>query len=141
MKTIENTQIRRMLVVTGMAFSSLILFSANSATIKGRVTDRNNQPVEYATAVLKNPATDKFVTGTVCNDKGEYEFENVEPGEYILSTDMIGYHETNASKLTVKENPDRPFKQIVVMNENPDRSITVVAKRRISQNDNQTAQR
>ncbi len=136
MKTIENSQIRRMLVVSGMAFSSIVLFSANSATIQGRVTDRNNQPVEYATAVLKNPATDKFVTGTVCNDKGEYEFENLEPGEYILSTDMIGYQETTTNKLTVKENPDRPFKQVVVMNEKPDESITVVGKRRISANDN-----
>jgi len=141
MKTIENSQIKRMLVVTGMAFSSILFFSAYSATLKGRVTDNNHQPVEYATAVLKNAATDKFITGAVCNDKGEYTIENVEPGEYTLSTNMIGYEKTNTDKIAVDAKSNSVVNKDVTMNETPDKSITVVAKRINSQNFNQTAER
>jgi len=141
MKTIENFQIKRMLVVTGMAFSSILFFSAYSATLKGRVTDNNYQPVEYATAVLKNAASDKFVTGAVCDDKGEYTIENVEPGEYTLSTNMTGYEKTNTEKIAVDAKSDSVVNQDVVMTENPDKSITVVAKRTNSQSNNQTAER
>ena len=126
-----------MLVVAGMAFSSFFLFAANSATITGQVTDSNNQPVEYATAVLNNPTTGQFVTGAVCNDKGEYTLENVEPGEYILSTNLIGYEKTT-EKITVNANQPRVVKEDVVMNENPEKSITVVAKKLPG---NQTAER
>jgi hypothetical protein len=49
--------------------------------VKGRVKDENNQPVEYATAVLKNSITNQFITGVVCNNKGEFEINNVKPGE------------------------------------------------------------
>jgi len=137
MKTIRNYQVRRMLVVTGMAFSSFFLFAANSATVTGQVTDSNNQPVEYATAVLNNSSTGQFISGAVCNDKGEYIIENVEPGEYILSTNMIGY-EKKTEKITVKANQPTVVKEDVVMNENPEKSITVVAKKL---NGNQTAER
>jgi len=141
MKTIKNYQFRRMLVISGMAFFSCMLFAEGSVVIKGRVMDENNQPVEYATAVLKNSKTNKFVTGTVCNSKGEYSLENVAPGEYELSTKMIGYEKRDSQKILVNKYQHWVVEKDVVMNEKPEKSIVVTAKKIVNANDNQTAQR
>ena len=141
MKTIKNYQFKRVLALSGFAFFSFLLYAGNSGVIKGRVVDENNQPVEYATAVLKNSKTNKFVTGAVCNYKGEYVIENVEPGEYVLSTKMIGYRLTKAQKIVVDKGQKRLIEKDVVMNETPENSIVVVAKKAPYTNNLQTAQR
>ena len=141
MKTIKNYQVKRMLVLSGMAFFSFMLFAEGSGVIKGRVIDENNQPVEYATTVLKNANTNKFVTGTVCNYKGEYIIENVEPGEYELSTKMIGYEKTETQKVVVNKDKCRVVEKDVVMIEKPDKSIVVTARKATTENNKQTAER
>ena len=141
MKTIKNYQFKRMLVLSGMAFFSFMLFAEGSGVIKGRVIDEKNQPVEYATAVLKNSKTNKFVSGTVCNYKGEYIIENVEPGEYELSTKMIGYEKKETQKIVVNKYQYIVVEKDVIMNEKPEKSIVVTAKKIINANDNQTAER
>ena len=141
MKTIKNYQFKRVLVLSGFAFFSFLLYAGNSGVIKGRVVDENNQPVEYATAVLKNSTTNKFVTGAVCNYKGEYVIEDVEPGEYVLSTKMIGFGKTESQKIVVDKKQNRVIEKDVVMNETPDKSIVVVAKKATYANNLQTAER
>ena len=141
MKTIKNYQSKRMLVLSGMAFFSFMLFAEGSGVIKGRVIDENNQPVEYATTVLKNANTNKFVTGTICNYKGEYVIENIEPGEYELSTKMIGYEKTETHKIVINKNQKKVIEKDIVMTEKPEKSIVVTARKTSTANNNQTAQR
>ena len=141
MKTIKNYQFKRVLVITGLAFLSFAVYAEDSGVIKGRVVDENNQPVEYATAVLKNSKTNKFVTGAVCNYKGEYVIEDVDPGEYLLSTKMIGYEKAETHKIVVDKNAHRVVKKDVVMTENPQKSIVVVARKTTNANNLQTASR
>jgi len=141
MKTIKNYQFKRVLVLTGMAFFSFLLFAEGSGVIKGRVMDENNQPVEYATAVLRNSQTNKFVTGAVSNYNGEFVIENVDQGEYILSTKMIGYQKTDTKNIVVDKNQHRVVKKDVVMNETPEKSIVVKAKKTTYGNNLQTAER
>ena len=141
MKTIKNYQFKRMLVLSGLAFFSCMLFAEGSGVIKGRVIDENNQPVEYATTVLKNANTNKFVAGTVCNYRGEYVIENIEPGEYELSTKMIGYEKAETQKIVVTKGQKRVIEKVVVMNEKPEKSVVVTAKKSTTETNNQTAQR
>lgn len=141
MKTNKNYQFKRMFVLTGMAFFSFLLYAGDNGVIKGRVLDEKNQPVEYATAVLKNPTTNKFVTGAVCNNKGEFVIKNVHQGEYIVSTNMIGYEKKESKKIVVDSKQNKVVQQNIVMKEVPEKSILVVAKKRTSKNDNQTAER
>ena len=139
MKTIKDSQSKRMLLLTGMVFFSFMLFAESFGVIKGRVTDNNNQPVEFATAVLRNAETNKFVTGAVCNYKGEFVIEDVAQGEYTLSTNMIGYKEKEPLKVSIDQK--KLVEKEVVMNEIPEKSIVVVAKRISSERNLQTAQR
>ncbi|MDD4967939.1 MAG: carboxypeptidase regulatory-like domain-containing protein [Paludibacter sp.] len=130
MKTTINFQVKRMLVVSGLAFFSFVSYVNASGVIKGQVMDENNQPVEYATAVLKDSKTNKFVTGTISNNKGEFVINDVKPGEYKLSTQMIGYEKKDLPKIVVATNKNQVVEKKVVMNETPSKSIVVVAKKK-----------
>lgn len=88
----------------------LICFSVNAifataevstVTVKGKVIDEKNQPIEYATATLISPATKEIVKGEVCNQKGEFTIHKVNKGEYILSVSMLGYDRLETEKLVV----------------------------------------
>ena len=133
MKAINFSQVKRMVVVTGMSFFSFLLFAEGSGVVKGQVMDENNQPVEYATAVLNNSKTNEFVTGNVCNNKGEFEIDNVEPGEYTLSVSMIGYSKTTTDKVVLKSKLNPVVEKNVVLNETPDKVIVIVAKKKHNQ--------
>ena len=141
MKTSRNFQFKRVLVLSGIAFFSFLSYVHASGVIKGQVIDENNQPVEYATAVLKNSKTNQFVTGAVCNYKGEFVLEDVNPGEYVLTTNMIGYEKKNSQKIVVDRNQNRIVEKKVVMNEIPQKSIVVVGKKNASYKNLQMAER
>jgi len=128
MKTINFSQFKRMLVITGMAFFSFLLYAENFGQVKGQVLDAKNQPVEYATAVLKTAKTHKFVLGVVCNEKGEYMLKNIKPGKYILSVSMIGYKKNESQNLIVKNN-DTNEEKITLYDAPESQNIVVVAKR------------
>jgi hypothetical protein len=141
MKTSRNFQFRRVLVLSGIAFFSFLTYVNASGVIKGQVIDENNQPVEYATAVLKNSKTNQFVTGAVCNYKGEFVLEDVNPGEYVLTTNMIGYEKKNLQKIVVDKNQNRIVEKKVIMNEVPEKSIVVLGKKAASDKNSQIAER
>lgn len=138
MKTIKISQFNKMLALTAIAFFSFTFYATASGVIKGQVLDENNQPVEYATAVLKNSKTNQFVAGAVCNYKGEFVLEDVNPGEYVLSTKMIGY-EKKDSKVVVDKGRKRAVEKKMVMNEVPQKSIVIVGKKTASASYFQTA--
>lgn len=73
-----------------------------SVTIKGKVTDEQNQPVEFATAALINSKSKEIVKGEVCNEKGEFAILKVAPGEYILTVSMVGYEKTETSTIRIE---------------------------------------
>ena len=63
--------------------------SSGQSFIKGRVKDRQ-QNLSSATVLLLNP--DSALVKAVATDKsGEFSFENIAPGNYIVSSSVIGY--------------------------------------------------
>ena len=80
--------------------------TAATVTLKGKVTDEQNQPVEYATATLINPSSKEIVKGEVCNNKGEFTISKIEPGEYILSVSMVGFEKMETMRIKAEtKNP------------------------------------
>ncbi|MFM2292884.1 MAG: hypothetical protein RIS29_2697 [Bacteroidota bacterium] len=77
------------------------LFSASSVTVKGKITDTNNQPVQYATAQLINSKTNKLVQGKIADANGEFTLNDVIAGEYKLSVSMVGYAQETDSTITI----------------------------------------
>ena len=84
-------------IILKFCFATLLMLQVgiinaanNFTTIKGKVTDEKNQPVEFATAALISPKTQEIVKGEVCNEKGEFTIPKIEKGEYLLSIGRQG---------------------------------------------------
>ena len=65
---------------------------AKIGTVTGRVIDQNlNQPVPYATVVIKSTEDGSAVTGGITAEDGTFEIEKIEEGNHILEIQFIGY--------------------------------------------------
>lgn len=89
----KNTKMKS--VLSNLLLSlSLIWASSTMAqtyTIKGRVTDRdNNQPMEFANIALLTPSDSALIAGGMSDLDGTFSFES-EKGEYLLRVGFIGY--------------------------------------------------
>lgn len=74
------------LIVYILLFGTCFAFS--QVNYKGKVINKNNQPIEFADVVLFN--NEQIIKGTVTNDKGEFLIDNVK-GDYVLKVSFLGY--------------------------------------------------
>ncbi|HJV77669.1 MAG TPA: outer membrane beta-barrel protein [Paludibacter sp.] len=131
MKPSKNLHFNRVLALFCLALISGMLFAEPSGIIKGRVTDSNNQPIEFATAALINYKTNKLEKGQVSNNKGEFVITKVNPGEYILAITMTGYAKTETEKISINQkNP--VVEKVVVLKESARQlaNVEVVSKKK-----------
>lgn len=131
MKPSKNLHFNRVLALFCLALISGMLFAEPSGIIKGRVTDSNNQPIEFATAALINYKTNKLEKGQVSNNKGEFMITKVNPGEYILAITMTGYAKTETEKISINQkNP--VVEKVVVLKESAHQlaNVEVVSKKK-----------
>jgi len=63
-----------------------------SVNISGVLLDSTlNEGLPFVNVVLKNEGDSSFVSGTITNEKGEFELKNVAPNSYLLYISYIGY--------------------------------------------------
>ncbi|HSH50215.1 MAG TPA: TonB-dependent receptor [Bacteroidales bacterium] len=73
------------------------LMSLAQSSITGKITDlQTKEPISFANITLGNKK------GTVSNEKGIYQLNNLKAGEYILRITHLGY-EKSACKITLQE--------------------------------------
>lgn len=67
---------------------SASIYSQNSSSINGQLIDAefNNEPLAFGTISIKGT-----VNETTANLDGNYSFENLSPGEYVLVYSFVGY--------------------------------------------------
>ena len=71
-------------------FASIFAMQAQkNGVLSGKVTDKNNAPISYASVVLKENG--KIVTGGITDDGGLYEIKNLELKNYSVEIQFIGY--------------------------------------------------
>jgi len=132
MKSKRNLQLNRMFVIACLTFLTHLLYAETSGTIKGRVTDSKNNPVEFATASLVNSTTKKLVKGEICNAKGEFLIDKIKPGEYILAVSMIGFAKSESEKLVIDSKANKVIEKNIVLSETSQQlgSVEVVATKK-----------
>jgi iron complex outermembrane receptor protein len=59
--------------------------------IKGLVTDTANTPVPYCAMAILNAKDSSLVKGNVTNETGEFIFENIKAGNYIIKYSNVGF--------------------------------------------------
>lgn len=78
-----------LLIALTLAISSAMAARQNNHSLRGRVVDENNQPVEFATVVVLAPDSTQR-TGIATDSKGRFELSTIE-GEAILTVQYVGY--------------------------------------------------
>jgi outer membrane receptor protein involved in Fe transport len=72
--------------------------------ITGTVIDNSNQqPVEFATIALEDPATGKPVNGTVADEKGKFTITKVAEGTYRVVISFIGYENITVNNVIISD--------------------------------------
>ncbi len=104
----QNYFILKPLTLTTLFFS-LLIFSAFRAVvaapkISGVVRNSDNSPASFASVLLLNSKDSSLVKGDVTNDKGEYQFDEVVKGAYIISCSILGNKKYYSSEISCNEN-------------------------------------
>ncbi|OCX53966.1 hypothetical protein BEL04_06730 [Mucilaginibacter sp. PPCGB 2223] len=66
----------------------------NNGTIIGLVADIQNVPVKDVTVYLLRSADSSVVKFTICNKDGKFEFNDLQPGSYLIKVTDISYIKT-----------------------------------------------
>ena len=67
----------------------LSMQAQNNLTVTGKVTDKTNAPISYATVTIKEGET--VITGSITDDNGNFEVKNLAPKMYTVEIQFIGY--------------------------------------------------
>ncbi|WP_276500123.1 TonB-dependent receptor domain-containing protein [Terrimonas pollutisoli] len=73
-------------------FISLFISSGlYSQLLQGKVTSSNGESLSNANVLLLNSRDSSLLKGAVSGKAGNYKFQNIRPGTYLLSASMSGY--------------------------------------------------
>ncbi len=78
-----------LVVILTLIAPSAMAARQNNYTLRGRVVNENNQPIEFATVVLLAPDSTQR-TGIATDSKGRFALSTIE-GEAILTVQYVGY--------------------------------------------------
>jgi outer membrane receptor protein involved in Fe transport len=70
-------------------FSTSSLFAQSN--IRGTIQDQDGQPLEFVNVLLLEAGDSSLVRGAITNAEGQYLFERIEPGKYLVATNMVGF--------------------------------------------------
>src|SRR5262245_41181280 len=78
--------------LVALLFTGISAAGSSQATLRGKVFDRNGQPLPGVTVVLHNETLALPEQGTLTDSKGSYRFADIPPGEgYRLTVSLPGY--------------------------------------------------
>ncbi|WP_158991831.1 outer membrane beta-barrel family protein [Mucilaginibacter sp. L196] len=77
--------------------------STNPGKIKGVLNDTQSKPVDYASVSLLNAKDSTTVIGTLSTEAGEYHFDNIKNGTYIVKATVVGYENASSQPFTVSD--------------------------------------
>lgn len=89
-------------------------FAQAQNKITGTIKDSNNAALSFSNVVILQPKDSALVTGTVSDAEGNFEIKNINNGNYILQTLMIGY--------------DPFFQTLEITNEKSNIVLTIIMK-------------
>ncbi len=87
-----------------IAFSlSINAQTGNKQNITGQVNNENNRPVDNATISLLRGKDSAMLKTALPDKEGKFEFENVKPGNYLVSISSVGYKKHFTRNFVIEE--------------------------------------
>ena len=59
--------------------------------VSGKVTNISGEPIPYSNVLLLDPRDSSLVKGTVADQTGTYQIEDVNQGNYVIQVSSVGY--------------------------------------------------
>ncbi|HEY0031570.1 MAG TPA: TonB-dependent receptor family protein [Bacteroidia bacterium] len=94
---------RALLLLSGILLTLFASAKENAGSVKGILLDDHQTPIPFATVILKNAADSSLYKGEISNEKGEFNFEKVKTGSFLLQIQMTGF-ELLTKALDISEN-------------------------------------
>lgn len=85
-----------------MLFSTVFAQSLKGK-ITGEVKESTNKPLPFATVLLLHAKDSTLAKGAISSESGNYEFDNVALGRYLISATMVGYQKAFSAIFELNE--------------------------------------
>ncbi len=95
-----------------LALCSLQSISQNK--LEGKIADDKQQGISYCNVGLLNAKDSSVAKGTIANDNGEFFFENIAKGSYIIKATFVGYDEFLSQAIPVDSNSQLKLEAITL---------------------------
>ena len=134
MKSIFTT-----LFICLMAFTSFAQrpggYGGGGSQIKGKVSGvvydgTTNEPVPYATVVLRSPKDNSTVNGMITNEDGSFKLNDINVGTYKLEVSFVGYTKVTQTVELTPKSPDIDIERITIQPDSEQLDEVVVAGQR-----------
>ncbi|HXU26608.1 MAG TPA: carboxypeptidase-like regulatory domain-containing protein, partial [Bacteroidia bacterium] len=83
---------RKYFLITCFTFCCLHNYAQNK--IEGKIIDTKTETVSFCPLALLNALDSVIVKGSVTNENGNFIFENIKQGTYLLKVSYVGYKDT-----------------------------------------------
>jgi len=77
-----------------------------SAKVSGQVVDETGKGAPFASVALLKVKDSSLVKGAITSENGNYTFEHINSGNYIIRATVIGYAKAYSQKLTITAGAD-----------------------------------
>jgi len=78
-------------LLTGILLSVITYSQSKTAKISGAITDESQKPLQSASVSLLRANDSSLVKIAITDKQGQYEFENISEGKYLLSVSSVGF--------------------------------------------------
>ena len=109
-----------------------LTFFAQDFSLDGTVQDVNQKPISYTSVLLLKAADSTFVSGSVSNDEGIFEFEKINSGKYLIKISFVGYNDQYSDAFYLDQDKHLPALTLTESTEFLDQ-VTVTGRRPVIQ--------
>lgn len=103
---INFKRIQVLFVLLFLSSTSSLFAQVKEVTLSGKISEfGTNEKMPFVRVVLKNETDSSFVSGTISNEEGIFEFQNILPNTYVLVVSFAGY-QTQTNSVFVGSNSD-----------------------------------
>jgi len=108
---------RKTFILCSFLFVSLTVVAQNkTGKISGIIQDATGKPLPSISVSLLKASDSSLVKVAVPGKEGQYEFENIADGRYIVSSASVGYDKSHSTAFTLSESKNAVQLDVLQMN-------------------------
>lgn len=123
-------QICKLLLLSLVVLLTSFCANATAASISGVIKDNKGKPLSYVTVLLLNSKDSSLVKGDVTNDNGQYKFEQINVGSYLITSSNVGFQKYYSDVILVDENSTNLIENIqLLISEKSIKEVKILGKK------------